>query len=729
MLQAGVVTTARRTLADRLSKPPYSNCQELPTDEIKGGNLQCLPDIGSGASRASLSFKQKYMRCHTSFLIFLASLGVGLPAWANEQLLQLPLEALLDVEISSASRKPQVVQSVAAAVFVISRDDIARSGASSIPEALRLAPGVEVARIGNNRWAVSVRGFNGRFANKLQVLKDGRSIYSPLFSGVMWEAEDALLDDIERIEVIRGPGAAMWGSNAVNGVINIISRSASDTPGTLAVASVGSNESGLVSVRQAFRLAGGDIRLSFKGFDRAPGKSPDGTQGNDRWQAGRIGLRGDWQAGDGARWTLLGETHRTRADDRLDYTRYNVQPSQFDIDQRHTGTHLLLRHEQPMPDGGQMDWQFSAETTDLNLQTLIRESRQTYAGEFQRRVPLGRHELTWGASYRYSHDRLDITSPTIFGADAFSRPHRDWRNTSVFVHDDYELVPGKWRLSGGLRLDQDSWSGLQVQPEIRLAWTLDPATTVWSSVSRATRTPSRLELDLPFKFSETAAIPPWVPAIVAVRVAPEAGTLVPEKVTSLEFGFRQRVTKELSIDMGAFVSDYTNMVSLMMLAPRVVSPQLVNALIHSTNAAGARTHGFELAADWRVVPAWRLQSHYSRLHLLSPRLSEPVAAAAQDEWEGRVPRHRFSLLSSWTLRSGDQLDIWLKHTSRLRNPAVKGFTALDLHYAWRVQPGFELALVGQNLLKARHQEFVSDYLPTVQTGIGRSISLKGTWRF
>ncbi len=268
-----------------------------------------------------------------------------------------------------------------------SRDDMARSGASSIPEALRLAPGVEVARMSNNRWAVSIRGFNGRFANKLLVLKDGRSVHSPLFFGVVWEAEDVLLDDIDRIEVIRGPGAAMWGSN----------------------------ESGLVSVRRGFRLVGRDIRLSFKGFDRAPGKSPDATQGHDRWQAGRIRLRGDWQA-----------------------------------------------------------------------------------GEFQRRLPLGRHELTWGASHRYSHDHLEVTSPTIFGASAFNRPHRDWR-----------------------------LSGLQAQPDVRLAWTPDPAATVWSSLSRATRTPSRPELDVPFKFSETPAIPPYVPAISSTRASLRSSWMLP----------------------------------------------------------------------------------------------------------------------------------------------------------------------------------------------------------
>ena len=669
----------------------------------------------------------KKMRCHTSLFVVLACLS--LPAWANEHLLKLPLEALLAIEISSASRKPQVVQSVAAAVFVISRDDIARSGASSIPEALRLAPGVEVARMANNRWAVSIRGFNGRFANKLLVLKDGRSIYSPLFSGVMWEAEDALLEDIERIEVIRGPGAAMWGSNAVNGVINIISRRASDTQGSQAMVSVGTNESGLIGVRQGFRMAGGDVRLSFKGFDVSPAKYPGGASGNDRWQAGRLGLRGDWQVADGARWTLQGEAHRTRADDRLDYTRYSVVPAQFDIAQRHTGSHLMLRHEQPLPDGGQVGWQISAETSGLSLQTLVSENRRTYAGEIQRRLPLGAHEVMVGASYRYSHDRLDLPNQVIVDGDGFNRPHRDWRNFSLFIHDDYALVAGRWHLSGGLRLDHDSWSGLQAQPDIRLAWTPDSATTAWTSLSRATRTPSRLELDVPFKYSETTAIPPFVPAISTVRVAPETGALRPEKVTALELGFRQRVSEQLSIDLSAFVSDYTDMVSLVTLPPQRVSPQLMNVLLTNNNAARARTRGFELAADWRVSPAWRIQSQYSRLYLRSPRLSDPAAVVAQDEWEGRVPRHRASMRSSWLLPRGDQLDMWLKHTSRLNYPAVPGFTVLDLRYAWRVGPQFELSLVGQNILNARHQEFVSDYLPVVQTDIGRSLTLKGTWRF
>lgn len=662
-------------------------------------------------------------------MLALFSLGSGTAALANEALLKLPFEALLDIEIGSASRKLEQVHTVAAAVFVISRDDIARSGARSLPEALRLAPGVEVARIANNRWAVSIRGFNGRFANKLLVLKDGRSVYSPLFSGVMWEAEDAVLEDIERIEVIRGPSAAMWGSNAVNGVINIISRPARATLGTKVTASTATDEPAALTVRHGFKLGGGDVRLSFKGFDLSPATSANGTPGNDGWQSGRVGLRGEWAGDGGSHWTLVGEAHRTRADDRLDYTRYGSVPALLDIGQTYTGSHWMLRHEQPTDDGGQIEGSLSAEASRVDLQSLLREERHTLAADIQRRKPLGRHELLWGASYRYSHDRLDLPNPLVLGSGSFDRQHRDWRNVSFFIHGGYELAPALWRLSGGLRLDHDSWSGLQGQPDVRLAWTPTADTTAWGSLARATRTPSRLELDVPFTVSKSPASPAGGSAISTVRLPPPPGTLKAERVTALEFGIRQRVGPQMSFDLSAFVSGYADLVSLVTLGPQVVSPKDVNLLLTNQNKARARTHGFEAAMQWWASPTWRVQAHYSRLDLSSPRLSDPAAAMEQDLRAGRVPRHRASLRSSWTLQGGDQVDLWLRHTSRLSNPAVPAFTALDLRYAWRAGPHFELALLGQNLLGGRHAEFVSDNLPVVQSEFGRSVMLKGTWRF
>ena len=677
------------------------------------------------------------VRQRTSAYLFALVGGLSaIPALAADSFLDLPLEDLLKIEISSASRKVQQVQEVPAAVFVISRDDIERSGARSIPEALRLAPGVEVARIANNRWAVSIRGFNGRFANKLLVLKDGRSIYSPLFSGVLWEAEDVILADIERIEVIRGPSAAMWGSNAVNGVINVITRNAADTQGTDAIFSSGTDEPGSVTLRHGFELGDGYFRISAKGFDQAPSKAANAMEGNDRWKSSRIGFRGDWPGSQGGRWTLTGETFDSRADDRLDFTRYSVNPPLINVQQANSGSHLSLRQEQPLADGGQMDWQVSAENSVVDVQGIIREERQTLSGEIQRRVPLLAHELLWGASYRFSRDHIELPGTDVVGAAGFDRQARDWQIGSVFAHDEYDLIADRLRLSGGLRLDYDNWSGAQPQSDIRLTWTPDAFTTWWSSLARASRTPSRTELDVPFSMASTAAMPPspenpfGLPVNI-VRVPPAQGALNAEVVTSLEAGFRHRLNAQLSVDVAAFVSDYTRLVNLVPGAQPFVSPALDQVIVPYTNNndATARTHGFEVAADWQISPRWRIQPNYSRLYLSTRRLSDPFASAAQDMLEGRVPRHRASVRSSWTLADGSQFDLWLKYTSRLNNPEVPAYTLLDLRYAFRIGRQAEISIVGQNLLDQRHLEFVSDYLPTQTSEIGRSLLIKGTWHF
>lgn len=671
--------------------------------------------------------KKKYRRLGASSFLF-AQVFLAIPTLAHDHFLNLPLEDLLQIEISSASRKVQPVREVAAAVFVISHEDIERSGARSIPEALRLAPGVEVARMANNRWAVSIRGFNGRFANKLLVLKDGRSIYSPLFAGVMWEAENAILNDIERIEVIRGPSAAMWGSNAVNGVINIISRHAADTQGTKLMASTATDEDGALTVRHGMPLGNGHLRLSAKGFDQAPSQAANGLPANDHWRAGRIGLRGDWPAQEGGHWMLVGEAYHSRSGDRLDRTNFGVTPALMDIALTTGGGNLSLRREQPMADGGQLDWQLSVDTSRLHLETLIREERDTVSAEFQRRTPLGTHDLLWGASYRFSRDHIAVPGRLILDGAQFDRPQRDWKIASVFVHDGYPLIAQKLRISGGIRLDHDNWSGTQVQPDLRLAWTPSAKTTWWTSLARAARTPSRTELDMPLVLGETPANPPS-PAVRIVRFPLAQGALKAEIVDSLEAGIRQRVNAQLSVDLAAFVSDYSGLSSLVTQPPQAVSPTLVVVPVGNNNGASARTHGFEIAADWQVTPHWQIQPHYARLYLRNPRLSDPALSQLQDQWEGSVPRDRASLRSSWTWGRGHQFDVWLKYTSSMRNPAVPAYTALDLRYAWRIGRHVTMALIGQNLLDQRHLEFVPDTLPMQPTEIGRSLMIKGAWRF
>jgi iron complex outermembrane receptor protein len=426
---------------------------------------------------------------------------------------------------------------------------------------------------------------------------------------------------------------------------------------------------------------------------------------------------------------LVGEAYRSRADDRLDYTRYGRVPPLFDIQQDNSGSSLLLRREQATEGGGKLEWQLSAQTSVIDLETLIREQRQTVAGEFQHSVPSGTHELIWGGSYRLSHDDIQLPNSVVFDRAKFAQKQRDWRLASIFVHDDYALIPTRLHLSGGVRVDFDSWSGTQVQPDIRLAYTPSAETTWWTSLARASRTPSRLELDVPFLFSETPAVPPAMPAIDMVRLAPAQDSLKAETVTSLEAGWRSRINAELSLDLSVFTTDYSGIVSLSTQPMQLISPALVVVPLTSINGATARTHGFELAVDWQINPGWRLQSSYSRLYLSSPTLADPAAAAEQSLWLGRVARDRASLRSAWTLGNGHQFDLWLKHVSNLTNPPVRAYTELDLRYALPLGGRGKLALIGQNLLNQRHPEFVSDYLPIQQTEVARSLLLKATWHF
>jgi len=387
---------------------------------------------------------------------------------------------------------------------------------------------------------------------------------------------------------------------------------------------------------------------------------------------------------------------------------------------------LSLHREQPMADGGQLDWQVSAETSILYAESLIREERTTVASDFQRRLPLGRHDLIVGASYRLSKDNLES-----LGMVTLDRAQRDWRIGSVFANDEYVLVPDQLSLSGGVRVDHDNWSGTQVQPNVRLAWTPNRDTTWWTSLARAARTPSRGELDVTIPLTQIPANPPQAPFPTQIlRVPPPEGTLKAEKVTTFELGYRQRVNTQLSLDLVAFVSNYSQLTSPQTQAPGFdPSLGLVILPVSDTNNTRAHTHGFEIAADWQVNPDWRIQPTYSLLYISAPALLDPFANGQQDQLMGRVPRHRASLRSSWNLQNGNNLDLWLKYTSRLANPVVAGYTVLDLRYAFHLGKGTEIAIIGQNLLDRRHPEFVSDYLPIQQTEIGRSLMVKGTWRF
>lgn len=668
-----------------------------------------------------------------SSLTFAAALAcTGLQAAQPPEAADISLEDLLTVEVTSAARKAQRINDVAAAVFVVSREDIERSGATSIPEVLRMVPGVEVARLANNRWAVSVRGFNNRFANKLLVLMDGRSIYSPIFSGVLWENEDTLLEDIDRIEVIRGPGAAMWGANAVNGVINIITRRARDTQGNLLVAGAGSEERALAGFRHGGQAGGGHYRVWAKGFTRDEAVTTDGKSGNDYWRSGRAGFRADWSMAAGHRLTVSGQAYSSYTGDR--FNRPDVaSPTGMtvnNLEQTGKGAHLLGRNEWTLAGGSEMALQGYVDHTNIELAGTFKEVRMTIDLDFQHRLLLApNHDVIWGVGYRRSSDRT--TSGSLISVTPRTGA---FTLASAFIHDDITLIPDTLRLMLGVRLEKSSFTNIEPMPNARLMWTPSENQSIWMSLSRAVRTPSRAELDAQVDLGVLPGGAPGNPTPLAIltRNVPDDHKLKVEKVTAYELGYRQQMTPTLSADLAAFHNEYSDLRSVALGSQRLVAglpPYLVQEIVPN-NSVEAYTRGIELALDWNPLSWWRIQPSYSYLSLHARSTTgDPSSAQTAARINQSDPQHQLSLRSAMSFSDRHNFDLWLRHVSKLGNDVIAAYTSLDLRYAWRPRRDFELSLVGQNLLDRRHPEFVPDLLPSQACDIERAFYVKAKWLF
>ena len=656
----------------------------------------------------------------------------GPAAAAANEAVELSLEDLLKTEVTTVSRKSQTLQSTAAAAFVITREDIERSGATSLPEALRMAPGVQVARLANNRWAVSVRGFNGRYANKLLVLMDGRSIYSPLYSGVLWELEDTLLEDIERIEVIRGPGAALWGANAVNGVINIITRKARDTQGALLIGETGTHERGLVAARYGGESADGHYRIWSKAFAREPSSDASGALGNDYWRAARVGFRRDWTLDSANRFTLSGEAYGGPTGDRwnLADVRSPSGSTPTAVEQASQGARLLGRREWRQEDGSESALQSYVDYVDVNSINAVHQRRLTFDLDYQRRVTLdARHDLLWGANYRFSRD--DLVGQGMF---SFAPRQRNFLLASAFVQDEFTLLPDALRVIAGARLEYNSFTGLEPQPNLRMVWTPTPNQSVWGALSRAVRTPSRAEQDA----TVDLLVIPGVPFPTVLRNVPStSGNLKAEKVDTFELGYRRQIDTRLSVDLTGFYSRYRELRSAQYGAASFVpgAPSYAVQELNTVNGITAHTHGFELAVDWHPLAWWRVQSSYSHLRMAgTATLNDLAMQADAAQLATSAPRNQLSLRSSFSLSQRQQFDVWLRHVSQLGASGLQGqivpaYTTLDLRYGWRPLPALELSIVGQNLLQPRHAEFVPDLLPSQSMLVERGLYFKAKYQF
>lgn len=654
-----------------------------------------------------------------------ATCSIGAVDGQANDLGSLALEDLMKIEVSTAARKQQKMADVAAAVYVISQEDIRRSGATSIPEALRMAPGLNVARIGSSSWAISARGFNGRYANKLLVQMDGRTVYTPMFSGVFWNVQDTLLEDVERIEVIRGPGAAMWGANAVNGVINIITKSARDTQGNLAVAGAGDQERGFAAFRHGGQIdEDTHFRVYGKAFDRAAAEDRAGNRLDDDWRGARSGFRLDKRLTGGDRLTVQGDTYSLKVGETVRPYTVLTPPygTPYAADDTAKGANVLARWQHRLEDQSEMTLQAYFDRAEFSAPKLS-ETQNTFDLDFQHRLaPSLVHDIMWGANVRHIQSRAGNTADISFSPESHS-----YTNFSVFLQDDIALIPERLRLTLGSKLEKPHFGDTELQPNARLLWTPDGSNSVWLAASRASRTPSRGETESRVALG---VLPPTAESFglpVQLATVPNAD-LEAEKLTAYEIGYRTLLTSRLSLDIAAFSNHYSDQSQWDVGTPELAMAPVphLNAPLAYTNAGSkTKTRGIEVVADWRPLDWMRLEASHTWLHV-----SEPPPDGVNTYVAGTSPKHQSSLRWMMDLTKKSQVDVWLRHVGKLKSQdqEIPDYTELDIRFGYAVSRQLDLSLVGQNLLDSRHAEF-SETSSVPVSYIPRGVYAKATWKF
>lgn len=608
-----------------------------------------------------------------------AALWAPLEAAAGSSLDDLSLEELGQVLITSAAKREQRLADVPASLFVISGDDIRRSGFTRLPEVLRLAPNLHVGQVYGSGYAISARGFNDNSANKLLVLIDGRSVYTPLFAGIFWDAQDLALEDVERIEVASGPGSTLWGVNAVNGVINIITKNAAATRGTLTAVGAGGRERHAL-LRHGFRLAGGDLRLHLKRNDLRHAETADGRRVDDAGHLLHAGLRGDWQHG-AERLTLHANAYRGEHGQPLPGS-IAVTGIDFALrDIRLSGANVLARWERPLGDGelsvqGYLDRTVrdTPPTFDETLHLADLELQYTWR-------PATAHTVVVGANHRRSHDRVGHGTQDF----AFLPERLQQRWTSLYAQDEIALGP-QWRLTLGLRAERNDYTGTELLPNLRLAWKPARDHLWWTSLARTVRAPARLDRD--------AYIPAQPPFLLA-----GGPDFRGESARVLELGYRGQPSPVLTVSATAFTGHYDG------LRTQEITP--AGDQIVFGNGMRGRVSGLEAWGKLQLTPWLRLHGGGTLLHPelgLKPDARDNGNAVATAE--GAMPRRLLRLRAAINLPRDTELDLMLRHVGRLHTPDVPAYTTLDLRLGTTALDGrLSVALAARNLLGGGHGEF------------------------
>ena len=607
-----------------------------------------------------------------------------------QELSRMSLEQLANVEVTSVAKVAQSLSAAPAAIYVITREEILRSGVTSIPEALRLAPNMQVVQISAGSYAITARGFGDKRevqtqANKLLILIDGRSVYSPLFSGIFYDAQDIMMEDVERIEVISGPGATLWGANAMNGVINIITRSAADTHGTVVRLGTG-NQENAASARYGGALGErGSYRVYAKAFDRASRELQDGSSAHDHWNKAQGGFRADWNSGRNS-WTAQGDVY--------DAEQNVLGASNLSF----SGANVLAR------------WERTTESSQLTIQAYIDHSEReapadgaafdldTYNVELQHSFSLGSaHRIVWGAGKRL-HD-YDIEN---VGSLQFIPSHRSLDLSNVFAQDVISLG-ASLDLTVGLKLEENPYSDWTALPDLRFAWSASDSTFLWAAASRAIRSPTPFDADV----VELVGGTPFLIGNPDFRN---------EKVDAYELGYRGTFGDTVTVSISGFYDEYENLRTIE-VTPVAFLPLLWGNRMHGS------TYGVEGWANLQVTPWWRLSPGLRSLHK-DLRFAAGASGLLGVEQAGNDPDWSAHLKSSMDLANDAMLDVFLRYVSELPDPQHDAYLQLSARLAWDVSASWQLSLSGFNLLDGRHTE----YAPPIGEHIPRSFFVELRWR-
>lgn len=658
--------------------------------------------------------------------LLLLSMTCALPlaAQSNESsteldtLKEMSIEGLLGLEVTSVSKKAQSLWGSAAAIYVIDAERIRRSGATSIPELLRLAPGVHVAKINANSWAITARGFNGRFSNKLLVAIDGRSVYTPLYSGVYWDVQDTVIADIERIEVIRGPGATVWGANAVNGVINIITKNSADTTGGHILARVGSEERSAGEFRYGGKLdEKSHYRIYGKSFNRDSSKDELGHDAFDSWDGKQGGFRIDSEITAVDSMRLQSDFYQGDSGQSV-----TLRAGSFADTVDRSGGNLLFSWDRILGEESGLHFQAYYDRTK-RADAVTAEERDTFDLELTHFFRFGdQHNINWGLGYRHSADELTPVQGSSVNFNSTDQTTVTW---SGFIQDEIALITDELSATLGVKLENNEYTGWEVQPSARLAWMPNESLTLWGAVSVAIRSPSRVENDFSLQI-------PSFPAGYSILGNTEFES---ENLTAYEIGFRKRLNSSLILDTAFFYNQYDDLRSVEFRGmavpntppyglPSTAPIWLVNQFANGMNGD---SYGVEVSLDWEINPDWKISTNYSYLKL-DLDLEEHSTDVLSQDMTGNNPEHQFQIHSMWNLSPTLEFDASLSYVSDLYLADISNYTRVDLRLAWFPRKNIETTLVLQNVLDETHTEFVVD--EGLQTrAVERAIYGQVTWKF